>query len=226
MEITTTKKIIFEPNPTTTTKKKIEKKEKRKRIITETNKWNNYFVNKETDFNKDVQLQLLSSLSSLKNSDNKSLGSDNKSLGSDNKSLGSDNKSLGSDNKSLEEDKKIHFLREQIRQKIHNYHAQDMKKQLYNPENFITLEFILEKLKDCNLDCFYCREPVFIWYEIAREPKQWTVERIDNKIGHDIGNIEIACLSCNLKRRCMYHERYVFTKQMKIVKTESNVENN
>ena len=205
MEITTTKKIIFEPNPTTTTKKKIEKKEKRKRIITETNKWNNYFVNKETDFNKDVQLQLLSSLSSLKNSDNKS---------------------LGSDNKSLEEDKKIHFLREQIRQKIHNYHAQDMKKQLYNPENFITLEFILEKLKDCNLDCFYCREPVFIWYEIAREPKQWTVERIDNKIGHDIGNIEIACLSCNLKRRCMYHERYVFTKQMKIVKTESNVENN
>ena len=200
MEITTTKKIIFEPNPTTTTKKKIEKKEKRKRIITETNKWNNYFVNKETDFNKDVQLQLLSSLSSLKNSDNKS---------------------LGSDNKSLEEDKKIHFLREQIRQKIHNYHAQDMKKQLYNPENFITLEFILEKLKDCNLDCFYCREPVFLWYEIAREPKQWTVERIDNKIGHDIGNIEIACLSCNLKRRCMYHERYVFTKQMKIVKTNN-----
>ena len=40
----------------------------------------------------------------------------------------------------------------------------------------------------------------------------------DNKIGHDIGNIEIACLSCNLKRKCMYHERYVFTKQMKIVK--------
>jgi sulfatase maturation enzyme AslB (radical SAM superfamily) len=116
------------------------------------------------------------------------------------------------------EDKKIHFLREQIRQKIYNYYAQDMKKQLYNPENFITLEFILEKLKHCNLDCFYCREPVFLWYEIAREPKQWTVERIDNKIGHDIGNIEIACLSCNLKRRCMYHERYVFTKQMKIVK--------
>ena len=197
-EITTTKKIIYLPDPNNSISKKEEKtekrekKEKRKRIITETNKWNNYFVNKETDFNKDVQLQLLSSLSSLKHSDN--------------------NKSFSS------EEKKIHFLREQIRQKIHNYHAQDMKKQLYNPENFITLEFILEKLTDCNLDCFYCREPVFLWYEIAREPKQWTVERIDNKIGHDIGNIEIACLSCNLKRRCMYHERFVFTKQMKIVK--------
>jgi hypothetical protein len=189
-EETKTKTIIFEPNPMNpnlTTKKNIEKREKRKRIITETDKWNNYFVNKETDFNKDSQLQLLSSLSlsSLKDSDS---------------------------------DKKIHFLREQIRQKIHNYYAQDMKKQLYNPENFITLEYILQKLNDCNLDCFYCREPVFLWYEIAREPKQWTVERIDNAIGHDMGNIEIACLSCNLKRRCMYHERYVFTKQMKIVK--------
>ena len=195
-----TKKIIYLPiiqNSNSSKKKEEkEKREKKKRIITQTNKWNDYFQNKETDFNKEIQLQLLSSLKH------------------------SDNKSLGSDNKSFLEDKKIHFLREQIRQKIHNYHAQDMKKQLYNVEKFITLEYILEKLKDCNLDCFYCREPVFLWYEISREPKQWTVERIDNKIGHDIGNIEIACLSCNLKRRCMYHERYVFTKQMKIVKTE------
>ena len=186
----TTKTIIYLPEPHIKKReeeKEIkEKREKRKRIITETDKWNDYFQNKETDFNKDIQLDLLSLLSEKKTGE--------------------------------KEEKKIHFLREQIRQKIHNYHAQDMKKQLYNPDNFITLEFILEKLKDCNLDCFYCREPVYIWYEIAREPKQWTVERIDNKIGHDIGNIEIACLSCNLKRRCMYHERYVFTKQMKIVK--------
>lgn len=189
----TTKKIIYLPETTNTTKKKIEEKEKRKRIVTQTDKWNDYL--KETDFGKDIQLDLLSSLKGSSDKD----------------------KSLGSD-KSLEEDKKTHFLREQIRQKIYNYYSQDMKKELYNPENFITLEYILEKLKDCNLNCFYCREPVFLWYEIAREPKQWTVERIDNKIGHDIGNIEIACLSCNLKRRCMYHERYVFTKQMKIVK--------
>ena len=181
-----TKKIIYLPiiqNSNSKKEEKEEKKEKRKRIITETNKWQDYFVNKETDFNKDIQLQLLSSLQN-----------------------------------SVDSDKKIHFLREQIRQKIYNYYSQDMKKQLYNPENFITLEYVLQKLKDCQLDCFYCREPVFLWYEIAREPKQWTVERIDNKIGHDIGNIEIACLSCNLKRRCMYHERYVFTKQMRIVK--------
>jgi len=191
MDTTTTKTICFDPThkKQTTTKKKIEEKEKRRRIITETDKWQDYL--KETDFYKENQLQLLSSIERSSDKD----------------------KSLC----SLEE-KKIHFLREQIRQKIYNYHAQDMKKELYNVENFITLEYILQKLKDCNLDCYYCREPVYIWYEIAREPKQWTVERIDNTIGHDIGNIEIACLSCNLKRRCMYHERYVFTKQMRIVK--------
>ena len=118
------------------------------------------------------------------------------------------------------EDSKIHFLREQIRQKINNYRFQDINKNLYDSKSFITLEYILYKLNECNLNCFYCLEPVYIWYEIAREPKQWTVERIDNKFGHNIGNIEIACLSCNLKRRCMYHERYIFTKQIKIVKNE------
>jgi hypothetical protein len=30
--------------------------------------------------------------------------------------------------------------------------------------------------------------------------------------------VEIACLNCNLRRRTMYHERYVFTKQMGTVR--------
>jgi hypothetical protein len=44
------------------------------------------------------------------------------------------------------------------------------------------------------------------------------VERIDNSIGHNRTNIVIACLDCNLHRRTMYYERYVFTKQLNIVK--------
>jgi hypothetical protein len=196
----TTKKIIYSTVQTSKNKEKEKEekreKEKRKRIITQTNKWNHYFQNKETDLNNENQWFLLQRLREKEKEEEK--GEEGE--------------------KEKEEDKKIYFLREQIRQKLYNYYSQDMKKQLYNPENFITLEYILQKLQDCHLECYYCRESVFIWYEIAREPKQWTVERIDNKIGHDIDNIEIACLSCNLKRRCMYHERYVFTKQMKIVK--------
>ena len=113
---------------------------------------------------------------------------------------------------------KLHFLREQIRQKLHGYKAQDIKKGIYNPSTFITLEYILQLLSECDLSCFYCHEPVYLWYEVCREAKQWSVERIDNALGHDVGNVEIACLSCNLKRRCMYHERFAFTKDLKIQK--------
>ena len=113
---------------------------------------------------------------------------------------------------------KLHFLREQIRQKLHGYKAQDTKKGIYQVETFITLEYILQLLSECELSCFYCHEPVYLWYEVCREAKQWSVERIDNALGHDVGNVEIACLSCNLKRRCMYHERFAFTKDLKIQK--------
>lgn len=117
---------------------------------------------------------------------------------------------------------KLHFLREQIRQKLHGYKAQDIKKGLYSPSTFITLEYILQLLSECDLSCFYCHEPVYLWYEVCREAKQWSVERIDNALGHDVGNVAIACLSCNLKRRCMYHERYAFTKDLKIQKMDSS----
>jgi len=113
---------------------------------------------------------------------------------------------------------KLHFLREQIRQKLHGYKAQDIKKGIFSPTTFITLEYILQLLSECDLSCFYCHEPVYLWYEVCREAKQWSVERIDNALGHDVGNVEIACLSCNLKRRCMYHERFAFTKDLKIQK--------
>jgi hypothetical protein len=57
-----------------------------------------------------------------------------------------------------------------------------------------------------------------ILYEHVREPKQWSLERIDNDYGHNKNNVEIACLSCNLRRKTMYHERFIFTKQLNIVK--------
>lgn len=118
------------------------------------------------------------------------------------------------------------WLRSQIKSKIYGYLGQDVEKRereknkIVDPVDAIQLNLsnILQKLIDSNLDCFYCREKVRILYEFVRDPKQWTLERIDNKQGHHLRNVEIACLQCNLKRRTMYHERYVFTKQMTIQK--------
>ena len=69
--------------------------------------------------------------------------------------------------------------------------------------------------------CYYCKERVQIMYEFVREPKQWTLERLDNDFGHNRNNVAIACLHCNLRRRTMAKERYLQTKEMtKIVKLD------
>ena len=108
---------------------------------------------------------------------------------------------------------------QQIQSKLNGYKSQDVLKELYDPLKFITLKSTMSLLIKSEMKCFYCREQVQVLYQHVREPKQWTLERIDNKHGHNDGNVEIACLSCNLRRRTMYHERFVFTKQLTIVKT-------
>ena len=35
---------------------------------------------------------------------------------------------------------------------------------------------------DSKKKCYYCNNPVLVLYEYVREPRQWTVERIDNKL--------------------------------------------
>ena len=123
------------------------------------------------------------------------------------------------------------IIRSQILQKIRGYKSQDLEKKLYQevdkstdarlgPEvpyqegQFVDLSYVLHLLTESKLKCVYCHEPTMVLYEHVREPKQWTLERIDNSLGHVVGNVQIACLICNLRRRTMYQERYILTKQM------------
>lgn len=109
------------------------------------------------------------------------------------------------------------FLQE-INKKISGYKHQDVLKHIFNKRVFVDILYIINILILCNLDCYYCKEKVNVIYQQVRDPKQWSLERIDNTFGHNKGNTVIACLYCNLRRRTMYHERYVFTKQLKLVK--------
>lgn len=106
----------------------------------------------------------------------------------------------------------------QIKAKIYGYSYQDEAKNKLAKESFIDISNVLQKLLDCKMECYYCKKKVKILYEFVREDIQWTLERIDNKEGHNTKNVEIACLSCNLRRKTMYHERYIFTKQLNIIK--------
>lgn len=109
-------------------------------------------------------------------------------------------------------------MMQQIRSKLNSYKSQDLAKNIYEPSKIANLQSTIDLLITCQLKCYYCKEATWILYEHVREPKQWTLERIYNSIGHNIGNVEIACLSCNLRRRTMYHERFLFTKQFTVVK--------
>ena len=123
------------------------------------------------------------------------------------------------ENENEKTTKQSRFIHDSIRQKISSYRSQDTLKERYSNEDFITKEGIVKLLRESNNICYYCQEPVKLLYEYVRDPKQWTLERINNSKGHNADNLMIACLGCNLGRRTMHQERYVFTKQLNIVKT-------
>ena len=108
----------------------------------------------------------------------------------------------------------------QIERKIASYKQQDVLKKRYCDTQFITLAEVIHKLHECKLQCYYCVNKIFILYEISREQKQWTLDRINNDIGHNNDNVLISCLECNLKRRKTNKDAFLFTKQLKIIKGE------
>ena len=121
-----------------------------------------------------------------------------------------------------EENKLQKILLKQIKSKISGYAGQDKDKKLYCPEKFVTLTNVIDLMKSSNMICYYCKEETQLMYEYVREPKQWTLERLDNSYGHNNDNVVISCLSCNLRRRTMASERYIKTKEMaKIVKLDN-----
>jgi membrane-associated HD superfamily phosphohydrolase len=109
---------------------------------------------------------------------------------------------------------------QQLERKLNNYKQQDLLKKVYNPNNIITLEETITKLKESELLCYYCKKDMLILYEIVRENLQWTLDRIDNSLGHTKNNVIISCLNCNLKRRKQSKDAFLFTKQLQIVKKE------
>lgn len=117
------------------------------------------------------------------------------------------------------------IIKKQINRKIYSYKQQDMKKKNYDEnsekyKDFIDFDIIIDEMKKCHLKCYYCCKEMLILYENVRDNRQWTVDRINNDIGHIKGNFHLVCLKCNLKRRRQNDEKYLFTSQLSINKLE------
>ena len=64
-----------------------------------------------------------------------------------------------------------------------------------------------------------CNKKILILTNKFRDNDQWTLERIDNNIGHNTDNVIISCLDCNLKRRNSNMDNFEYTKKLKINKS-------
>ena len=115
---------------------------------------------------------------------------------------------------------KYNIISSQLDKKISGYKQQDIDKKRVDIDNFVTLKNVVTKLHDCDLKCYYCKDNIFILYEVVREHKQWTLDRINNDLGHTNENVLISCLSCNLKRRRTNKDSFLFTKQLQIIKND------
>ena len=111
-----------------------------------------------------------------------------------------------------------------IKSKISSYKQQDILKKKLNEEAFVTFNDVIKLLIETNMKCYYCACETYLLYEIVREMKQWSLDRINNDIGHNKHNLVICCLECNLKRRRTNKDAFFFTKNLKI--TKENYYNN
>tara|TARA_B100002051_G_C16213532_1_gene382272 strand:- start:36 stop:518 length:483 start_codon:yes stop_codon:yes gene_type:complete len=109
-------------------------------------------------------------------------------------------------------------LTSSIKKKIQGYKQQDSKWQERSECNIISFDDTLEKLVCSKLKCYYCSKEIKLIYNMSREPMQWTLDRINNDIGHTCDNTVIACMRCNLQRRRKGADIFKFTKSLKIQK--------
>ena len=124
------------------------------------------------------------------------------------------------DNMSLDNTEESKTMLLQIKQKIRSYKQQDVLKNRWNEANFVDIGHVIRKMIDMKLLCYYCKQQMCVLYEVSREMTQWTIDRIDNDKGHNNDNYHLACLECNLKRRRQTDAKFLFTKQLRIVKNE------
>lgn len=109
-------------------------------------------------------------------------------------------------------------VKKEIERKIYGYRTQDIKKNILDEELIITYDQVLEKLVSSKLRCYYCKNKVKLMYNSVRDQKQWTLDRLNNDLGHSDENTVIADLKCNIQRKTQDDTKFMYSKQLKITK--------
>ena len=104
-----------------------------------------------------------------------------------------------------------------IKRKIAGYRQQDISKDRNAKEN---AEFrdVVSKLVTAKGCCTYCDSCLVLSGGENRSKLQWSLDRIDNRLGHTASNTVISCLACNLRRRARSHTKFLAGSKMAFVK--------
>ena len=113
---------------------------------------------------------------------------------------------------------KSEFFKKEIEKKRKGYYRQDIEKKINDDRYFVTLDHIIELLVSSKLLCYYCKQECCLVYKEVLNKKQWTLDRLDNNLGHNNENVVLACLECNIKRGEIDSNRFKMGKQLKINK--------
>ena len=85
---------------------------------------------------------------------------------------------------------------------VGNSRVNDIIKNRYDKENHITAKYLRQLKEDGDGTCCYCG-CVLDWsnQQHIRRPKQVTLQRKDNTLGHIKNNCVYACFNCNVVLR-------------------------
>ncbi len=112
------------------------------------------------------------------------------------------------------------LVRSLLNKKITSYTAQDTAK---GRETDLISDNVLEALITSKLASHDCSDPVLFHYTASRDLNQWTLNRIDNALGHTSPNCVICHLHGNLKRRHTDQPKHE-SKTRQLVKQKASTE--
>jgi len=84
-----------------------------------------------------------------------------------------------------------------IKRMINKSRKTDIKYNKYDELNFVNYDFLKNLILESNDRCLYCQcELQYIHFNNSLA----TIERLNNNLGHTIGNCKIACKKCNISK--------------------------
>jgi hypothetical protein len=105
-------------------------------------------------------------------------------------------------------------VRTAVRRKLHSYGSQDRRlwkeggvrsgARMEDESLADRLSDVLRLLAAARMHCYLCARRVRLLYADRLDPTQWSLDRCSNLHFHTLDNVRLACLRCNVRRRCRH----------------------